>query len=159
MIKPKKNNNPSKLQDDNDDNAARLKNSKFLPKPTLYSSIVQTESKLKNITLSRLEPKPNTVKRRVREVNFPLTEHVYDYNNMVNVGLNSNLNTVTKLKPREPHSTKNPEPKLSDYYRPNFNNVQRIQMNSIKTNPELTVQYDGLAVSRLLNEIDDLIFR
>jgi len=62
MIKPKKNNNPSKLQDDNDDNAARLKNSKFLPKPTLYSSIVQTESKLKNITLSRLEPKPNTVK-------------------------------------------------------------------------------------------------
>jgi len=62
MIKSKKNNNPSKLQDDNNDNAARLKNCKFVPKPTLYSSIVQTESKLKNITLSRLEPKPNTVK-------------------------------------------------------------------------------------------------
>jgi len=78
---------------------------------------------------------------------------------MVNVGLNRNLNTITKSKPREPYSTKHPEPKLSDYYRPNFNNVQQIQMNSIKTNPELTVQYDGLAVSRLLNEIDDLIFR
>lgn len=62
MFNPKKNNNPSKLQDDNNDNAARLKNCKFVPKPTLYSSIVQTESKLKNITLSRLEPKPNTVK-------------------------------------------------------------------------------------------------
>lgn len=61
MIKPKKNNNPSKLQDNND-NAAGLKNCKFVPKPTLYSSIVQTESKLKNITLSRLEPKPNTIK-------------------------------------------------------------------------------------------------
>jgi len=61
MIKPKKN-NPSKLQDVNNDNASRLKNCKFVPKPTLYSSIIQTESKLKNITLSHLEPKPNTVK-------------------------------------------------------------------------------------------------
>jgi len=78
---------------------------------------------------------------------------------MVNVGLHSNSNTVTKLKPREPHSTKNPEPKLSDYYTPSFDNVQRIQMDSVKTNPELTVQYDGMAVTRLLNEIDDLIFR
>ncbi|XP_026819986.1 uncharacterized protein LOC113558682 [Rhopalosiphum maidis] len=160
MIKPKKNNNPSKNQADDNDNASHLKNNcKYVPKPTLYSSIVQTESKLRNITLSHLEPKPNTIKRGVRQVNFPLTEHVFDYNNMVNVGLNSNLNTVPKPKPREPHSTKNPEPKLSDYYRPSFDNVQRIQMNNIKTNPELTVQYDGLAVSRLLNEIDDLIFR
>lgn len=78
---------------------------------------------------------------------------------MVNVGLNSNSSIVTKPKPREPHSTKKPEPKLSDYYTPCFDNVQRIQMDGIKTNPELTIQYDGLAVSRLLNEIDDLIFR
>jgi len=78
---------------------------------------------------------------------------------MVNVGLNSNSSTVTKPKPREARSTKRPEPKLSDYYTPSFDNVQRIQMDSIKTNPELTVQYDGLAVTRLLNEIDDLIFR
>lgn len=78
---------------------------------------------------------------------------------MVNVGLNSNSSTITKLKPREVHSTKKPEPKLSDYYTPSFDNAQRIQMDGIKTNPELTVQYDGLAVSRLLNEIDDLIFR
>jgi len=95
----------------------------------------------------------------VREVNFPLTEHVYDYNNMVNVGLNTNSNVVTKPKPREAHSTKKPAPKLTDYYTPNFNNAQRIQMDPITTNPELTVQYDGLAVTRLLNEIDDLIFR
>jgi len=95
----------------------------------------------------------------IREVNFPLTEHVYDYVNMVDVGLNSNPITVTKPKPRELHSTKRPEPKLSDYYRPSFDNVQRIQMNCLKTTPELTVQFDGLAVSKLINEIDDLIFR
>ncbi|CAI6350679.1 unnamed protein product [Macrosiphum euphorbiae] len=159
MLKPKKNINTSKKRDDDNDNVARPTTSRYEPKPTLYSSIIQTESKLRNISLSRLEPKPNTIKRGVREVNFPLTEHVYDYNNMVNVGLNSNSATVTKPKPREAHSTKKPEPKLSDYYTPSFDNVQRIQMDSIKTNPELTVQYDGLAVSRLLNEIDDLIFR
>ncbi|XP_015366774.1 PREDICTED: uncharacterized protein LOC107163731 [Diuraphis noxia] len=154
MFKPKKNNNPSKKRD----NDAPPKTCEYEPKPTLYSSVIQTESKLRNISLSRLEPKPNTIKGGVREVNFPLTKHVYDYNNMVNVGLNSNSSTVTKPKPREPHSTKKTEPKLSDYYTPSFDNVQRIQMDSVKTNPELTVQYDGLAVTRLLNEIDDLIF-
>lgn len=159
MMKPKKNDNPSKKREDDHDNAACLKTCRFVPKPTLYSSIIQTESKLRNISLSRLEPKPNTIKGGVREVNFPLTEHVYNYNNMVNVGLNSNLSTVTKPKPRESYSTKKPEPKLSDYYKPSFDNGQRIHMNSVKTNPELTVQYDGLAISRLLNEIDDLIFR
>ncbi|XP_025195474.1 uncharacterized protein LOC112594734 [Melanaphis sacchari] len=160
MNKPKTNNKLSKKQDDNNENACRRKNCRYVvPKPTLYSSIIQTEAKLRNITHSRLEPKPNTVKRGVREVNFPFTKHVYDYNNMMNIGLNSNLNTATKPKPRELHSTKNPEPKLYDYYRPNFDNVQRIEMNGINTSPELTLQYDGLAVSKLLNEIDDLIFR
>jgi len=78
---------------------------------------------------------------------------------MVNVGLNSNSSTVTKPKPRETRSTKITEPKLSDYYTPSFDNAQRIQMDIVKTDPELTVQYDGLAVTRLLNEIDDLVFR
>lgn len=82
---------------------------------------------------------------------------MYDYANMVDVGLNSGTQSVTKLKPREVHLTKKPEPKLSDYYRPSFDNVQRIRMDSVKTKPELTVQYDGLAVSRLLNEIYDLV--
>lgn len=31
-------------------------------------------------------------------------------------------------------------------------------MDPVKTAPELTVQYDGMAVSRLMKEIDDLIF-
>ncbi|KAL5240372.1 hypothetical protein ACI65C_007782 [Semiaphis heraclei] len=159
MLKSKKNNNPSKKQDDHYDNDALPKTSRYEPKPTLYSSVIQTESKLRNISLSRLEPKPNTIKGGVKEVNFPLTKHVYDYNSMVNVGLNSNSSTATKPKPREPRSTKIPEPKLSDYYTPSFDNAQRIQMDIIKTDPELTVQYDGLAVTRLLNEIDDLVFR
>lgn len=94
-----------------------------------------------------------------KEVNFPLTQQVYDYANMVDVGLNSGAKAVTKPKPREFRSTRKPEPKLSDYYRPSFDNVQRIQMNSVETTPELTVQYDGTAVSSVLNEIDDLIFR
>lgn len=78
---------------------------------------------------------------------------------MVNVGLNSGTKTVTKSKPRKVHSVKRPELKLSDYFQPNFDNVQRIQMDSLETSPELTVQYDGLAVSKLLNEIDDLVFK
>jgi len=62
MLKPKKNNNPSKKRVDDNDNAARPTTCRYEPKPTLYSSIIQTESKLRNISLSRLEPKPNTVK-------------------------------------------------------------------------------------------------
>lgn len=86
-----------------------------------------------------------------------MTKQVYDYSNLVDVGLNSGIKTKTKPKPREV-LTKKPEPKLSDYYQPSFDNVQRIQMNCVKTMPELTVQYDGLSVSRLLNEIDDLVY-
>lgn len=78
---------------------------------------------------------------------------------MVDVGLNSGTKVETKYKPKQVHSIKKPEPKLSDYYRPNFENVQRIEMDSVKTAPELTLQYDGLAVSRLLNDIDNLIFK
>lgn len=78
---------------------------------------------------------------------------------MVDVGLNSGPVPSTKPKPRKVHSTRQPEPKLSDYYQPNFDNAQWIQMRSVTTAPELTVQYDGLAVSRLLNEIDDLVFQ
>jgi hypothetical protein len=80
---------------------------------------------------------------------------------MVDVGLNSGVKVVTRPKPklREVHSTRKPEPKLSDYYRPSFNNVQRIQMDGVTTTPELTVQFDGLAVSRLINQIDDLVFK
>jgi len=62
MLKPKKNNNPLKKRDDDNDNAARPKPCRYEAKPTLYSSIIQTESKLRNISLSRLEPKPNTIK-------------------------------------------------------------------------------------------------
>lgn len=93
----------------------------------------------------------------VRELNFPSNKNMFDYANMVDIGLNSVTKTAPKPKPREIHSMKKPEPKLSDYYRPSFDNVQRIQMNSVNTTPELTVQYDGLAVSRLLKEIDDLV--
>lgn len=80
---------------------------------------------------------------------------------MVDVGLNSGVKVVKRPKPklREVHSTRNPEPKLSDYYCPSFDNVQRIQMEGVKTTPELTVQFDGLAVSRLINQIDDLVFK
>lgn len=92
-----------------------------------------------------------------RELNFPSNKNMFDYANMVDVGLNSVTKIAQKPKHREVHSMKKPEPKLSDYYRPNFDNVQRIQMNGVKTTPELTLQYDGLAVSRLLNEIDDLV--
>lgn len=95
----------------------------------------------------------------VKEVNFPFNQQVYNYTNMVDVGLNSGVKAVTRPKLRVVHSTKKPEPKLSDYYRPSFENVQRIQMEGVKTTPELTVQYDGLAVSRLLNKIDDLVFK
>lgn len=77
----------------------------------------------------------------------------------MDVGLNSGVKVSMKRKPREVRSTKTPEPKLSDYYRPSFDNVQQIQMDVVKTSPELTVQYDGLAVSRLLNQIDDLVFK
>lgn len=86
-----------------------------------------------------------------------MAKQVYDYSNMVDVGLNSGIKTKPKPKPRE-ISIKKPEPKLSDYYQPSFDNVQQIQMNCVETMPELTVQYDGLSVSRLLNEIDDLVF-
>lgn len=80
---------------------------------------------------------------------------------MVDVGLNSGTKVETKYKPKpkQVYSKKKPEPKLSDYYQPNFENPQRIQMDSVKTATELTLQYDGLAVSRLLNEIDDLIMK
>lgn len=94
----------------------------------------------------------------LKEVNFPLNEKTFNYTKLVDVGLNSGHKAIPKYKPREVHSMKNPEPKLSDYYRPNFENVQCIKMSSVKTAPELTIQYDGLAVSRLLNEIDDLVF-
>lgn len=78
---------------------------------------------------------------------------------MVDVGLHSGgAKTVTRSKPKLAHSKKKPEPRLSDYYQPDFNNVQQIQMNSILTAPELTVQYDGLAISRLLDDIDNLVF-
>lgn len=83
---------------------------------------------------------------------------MYDYSSMVDVGLHSGTKTATKPKPRAVQSAKRPEPKLSDYFQPSFDNVQRIQMVNVKTSPELTVQYDGLAVTRLLNEIDDLVF-
>lgn len=76
----------------------------------------------------------------------------------MDVGLNSGPVCVSKPKPRDVFSTKRPQPKLNDYYRPNFDNVQRIRMDPVKTGPELTVQYDGLAVSRLMKEIDDLVF-
>lgn len=95
----------------------------------------------------------------IREVNFPVTKQVYDYANMVDVGLNSGEKTTARPKPREVNRARKPEPKLSDYYRPSFDRVQRIQTRGVKTVPELTVQYDGLAVSRLLNEIDDLVFK
>jgi len=79
---------------------------------------------------------------------------------MVDVGLYSNVtHTATKPKPRKVFSTKLPEPKLSDYYQPTFHNVRRIQMDSVNTTPELTIQYDGLAVSKLLNDIDNLVFK
>lgn len=77
----------------------------------------------------------------------------------MDVGLNSGTKTATKVKSKEVRSTKKPEPKLSDYYQPDFNNVQRIQMNCVELPPELTVQYDGLAISRLLNDIDNLVFK
>jgi len=62
MLKPKKNNNPSKKRDGDNDNAAHPKPCKFESKPTLYSSVIQTELKLRNISLSRLEPKTNSIK-------------------------------------------------------------------------------------------------
>jgi len=58
MIKSKKN-NPLKKQDDDKNDAAAHRH---VPKPTLYSSIIQTEMKLRNISLPRLESKPNTIK-------------------------------------------------------------------------------------------------
>lgn len=95
-----------------------------------------------------------------RKVNFPLTKQMFDYANMVDVGLNSSITkSATKPKPRQVCRGKLPEPKLSDYYQPSFGNVQRIQMDSVRSTPELTVQYDGLAVSRLLNDIDNLVFK
>jgi len=128
--------------------------------PTLYSSVVQTEFKLRQISQSRLEPKPITSRTGIGKVNFPPTKQIFDYANMVDVGLNSGITkSATKPKPREACRGKTAEPKLSDYYRPSFGNVQRIQMDSAKSVPELTVQYDGLAVSRLLNDIDNLVFK
>lgn len=94
-----------------------------------------------------------------REVNFSPSQEVYDYGNMIDVGLNSGISAVTKPKPREFRSTKKPEPKLSNYYQPNFDYVERIKMDRVQTSPELTVQYDGLGVTRLLNEIDSLVFK
>lgn len=94
----------------------------------------------------------------VKKLNFPLTEQVYNYSSLVDVGLNSGPAPASKPKPRDVHLMKKPQPKLSDYYRPNFDNAQRIRMDPVKTAPELTVQYDGMAVSRLLDEIDNLIF-
>lgn len=153
-------------------------------KPALYASIVETETKLRHVKLSRFEPKPVSSKVHMRfsfvspvkslthplfplpppqvgtrEVNFPLTRQVYDYASMVDVGPNSGAEAVTKPKRREFRSTRKPEPKLSDYYQPSFDNVRRVQMDSVETTPELTVQYDGMAVSSVLNEIDGLIFR
>lgn len=53
MSKPKSTCNPLRKRDD----AACDKRSDFIAKPTLYSSIIQTEFKLRNISRSRLEPK------------------------------------------------------------------------------------------------------
>jgi len=64
MLKPKKNNNTSKKLDDVHDNDALPNTCKYKPKPTLYSSVIQTESKLRNISLSHLKPKQNTIKVR-----------------------------------------------------------------------------------------------
>lgn len=162
--------------------ATRDDRGEFAAKPSLYASVVETESRLRQVSLSRLGPKPvaTRVRRKgvwvresshlwcvlllsvqtvTREVNFPPTQEVYDYGNMVDVGPNSGTAAVAKPKPREFRSTKKPEPKLSDYYRPDFDNAQRIQMDCVHTHPELTVQYDGLAVTRLLNEIDGLVFK
>lgn len=54
MNKPKNNNNRSKKQNDNVDH----KSDEFLIKPSLYSTIIETESKLKHVSLSCLESKP-----------------------------------------------------------------------------------------------------
>ncbi|VVC45771.1 Hypothetical protein CINCED_3A018857 [Cinara cedri] len=137
------------------------KNREFVVEPTLYSSVIQTEWNLRNITHSHLPPKPIVNKAIIstREVNFPFKDQMYDYSSMVDVGLNSGIKTLRKPKSQEVQSIKQPEPKLSDYFQPSFDNVQRIQMKSVKTSPELTVQYDGLAVTRILNEVDDLVFK
>lgn len=54
MNKPKYNSNLSKQPDH--------KKSEHISNPTLYSSIVETEFKLRNISLSHLEPKSKTKK-------------------------------------------------------------------------------------------------
>lgn len=59
MNKPKSNNNVSKKQDD----CGHYKKHEHVANPTLYSSIIQTESKLRNISLSHL--KPNSIPKKV----------------------------------------------------------------------------------------------
>lgn len=58
MSKPKKSSNLSKQPD----SVGHHKIPEHVVTPTLYSSIIQTESKLRNISLSHLEPKPITKK-------------------------------------------------------------------------------------------------
>lgn len=78
---------------------------------------------------------------------------------MVEIGLHSNLNQLPKSKIREVKTEKIPEPKLGDYYQPCFNNVQQIGLNKVHPNRELTVQFDGFAISREANKINNLIFQ
>lgn len=95
----------------------------------------------------------------IKNINFPLTEQIYNYANMVDVGLHSNVKPVAKRKPREVRtSTLHPVPKLEDYYRPCYDNIQQIEINTVIPSRELTVQYDGLALTRLINEIDKVVF-
>ncbi|XP_050545863.1 uncharacterized protein LOC126908060 [Daktulosphaira vitifoliae] len=133
----------------------------YKPQPTLYSSVIQTESKIKQLSIKNDNSKLKLTASQVglKSVNFPLNEEVYDYSNLVDIGLHSNLNQLPRQTIRKVNIEKTLEPKLSDYYQPCFNNIEQIRLNEVQPNRELTVQFDGLAITREANKINNLIFQ